>query len=182
MNFFNYDAKNDCNIWERFLKKKTIDIRDISSKIYLQFNHSHMCQRSSLLEVSLTCQQKKNIFIRVYFIKINNEGRNNNARSRIFYFKSLSLRVTDSNVKKEREKSQSNKISIVFKNIPSRHTPAWNHHSIRPTNSTNLYSNRTQNLPSLQGFDTQKVLLPSLRRRLGSNAILISPPLPLRCR
>lgn len=88
MNFFNYDAKNDCNIWERFLKKKTIDIRDISSKIYLQFNHSHMCQRSSLLEVSLTCQQKKNIFIRVYFIKINNEGRNNNARSRIFYFKS----------------------------------------------------------------------------------------------
>ena len=74
----------------KIFKKKTIDIRDISSKIYLQFNHSHMCQRSSLLEVSLTCQQKKNIFIRVYFIKINNEGRNNNARSRIFYFKSLS--------------------------------------------------------------------------------------------
>lgn len=178
MNFFNYDAKNDCNIWERFLKKKTIE-RDIYHRkfTYNLTTHTYVRQKSSLSEVSLTCQQKENVLI-----KINNEGRNNNARSRIFYFKSLSLRVTDSNVKKEREKSQSNKISIVFKNIPSRHTPAWNHHSIRPTNSTNLYSNRTQNLPSPQGFDTQKVLLPSLRRRLGSNAILISPPLPLRCR
>lgn len=178
MNFFNYDAKNDCNIWERFLKKKTIE-RDIYHRkfTYNLTTHTYVRQKSSLSEVSLTCQQKENVLI-----KINNEGRNNNARSRIFYFKSLSLRVTDSNVKKEREKSQSNKISIVFKNIPSRHTPAWNHHSIRPTNSTNLYSNRTQNLPSPQGFDTQKVLLPSLRRRLGSNAILISPPNPLRCR
>lgn len=86
MNFFNYDAKNDCNIWERFLKKKTIE-RDIYHRkfTYNLTTHTYVRQKSSLSEVSLTCQQKENVLI-----KINNEGRNNNARSRIFYFKSLS--------------------------------------------------------------------------------------------
>lgn len=84
MNFFNYDAKNDCNIWERFLKKKTIE-RDIYHRkfTYNLTTHTYVRQKSSLSEVSLTCQQKENVLI-----KINNEGRNNNARSRIFYFKS----------------------------------------------------------------------------------------------